>query len=220
LGDYNQNDVVDAADYVLWRSKVGTMGIAPYSGADGSGNGSIGTEDYGVWRAHFGQTLPSSGTGSGLGGATASAAHVALVGEPTGAATSVSLHPDEPDQTITMPRTDRKEQAADQRQDVSSILILASQPLAAYRRPLGRSAEARPSFAASRTDDTLLAWSASQLATKKQLVETEPGSCSSVDAISKNDIYVDSVEQAFALLSSDQVGCLAWRLHDLRASVT
>jgi T5SS/PEP-CTERM-associated repeat protein len=57
-GDYNQNGVVDAADYVVWRKGFGTT----YT-----------QNDYNVWRAHFGQT---AGSGSG---ATASAA----VPEPT-----------------------------------------------------------------------------------------------------------------------------------------
>jgi hypothetical protein len=48
-GDYNQNGIVDAADYVLWRR----------------GNGTIYTQsDYNLWRATFGQTVPGSGSGS------------------------------------------------------------------------------------------------------------------------------------------------------------
>ena len=53
-GDYNNNGVVDAADYVLWRNggplqNDATPGVQP--------------GDYDVWRAHFGQTA-----GSGAGG--------------------------------------------------------------------------------------------------------------------------------------------------------
>src|SRR5262249_32487304 len=64
LGDYNRNAVVDAPDYVLWRKTLGQTGITPFSGADGSGNGSIGPEDYTVWRSHFGAT---GGAGGGAG---------------------------------------------------------------------------------------------------------------------------------------------------------
>jgi hypothetical protein len=46
-GDYDENGVVDAADYVVWRKGLGTI----YTQAD-----------YDVWRAHFGQTA-SSGAG-------------------------------------------------------------------------------------------------------------------------------------------------------------
>jgi predicted outer membrane repeat protein len=64
FGDYNQNGVADAADYTVWRNTLGQTGIVQYSGADGSGNGSIGPEDYGVWKLHFGETIPQ-GAGSG-----------------------------------------------------------------------------------------------------------------------------------------------------------
>ena len=40
-GDYNRDGTVDAADYVVWRSGLGTT----YTQAD-----------YDVWRANFGQT--------------------------------------------------------------------------------------------------------------------------------------------------------------------
>jgi hypothetical protein len=57
LGDYNQDGIVDAADYVVWRKSQGTT-VAKYTGADGSGNGVVDQDDYGVWRAHVGQMLP------------------------------------------------------------------------------------------------------------------------------------------------------------------
>jgi hypothetical protein len=49
-GDFNQNGVVDAPDYVLWRKLLGTT----YTAAN-----------YNDWRSHFGQTnLPGAGSGS------------------------------------------------------------------------------------------------------------------------------------------------------------
>jgi hypothetical protein len=59
-GDYNQNGVVDAADYVIYRNSLGQVGAG--LPADGNGNGSIETGDYTFWRARFGNT---SGAGSG-----------------------------------------------------------------------------------------------------------------------------------------------------------
>jgi hypothetical protein len=50
-GDYNDNGVVDAADYVGWRNGLGTT----YTQAD-----------YDVWRAHFGRA-PSAGWSAGSG---------------------------------------------------------------------------------------------------------------------------------------------------------
>jgi hypothetical protein len=53
-GDYNQNDVVDAADYVVWRNSLGQMGMD--LAADGDGNGTIDAGDHDLWRANFGAT--------------------------------------------------------------------------------------------------------------------------------------------------------------------
>lgn len=49
-GDFNGDNVVDAADYVAWRKGLGTV----YMQAD-----------YDVWRENFGQTAPGAGNGSG-----------------------------------------------------------------------------------------------------------------------------------------------------------
>jgi hypothetical protein len=51
-GDYNQNGVVDTADYVVWRSGLGTT----YT-----------QTDYDVWRAHFGQSVGNGAAGYPLG---------------------------------------------------------------------------------------------------------------------------------------------------------
>jgi hypothetical protein len=65
-GDYNLNHVVDAADYVAWRSTLGGSVTAPGHGADGNGNGTVDAGDYDFWRSKFGN---SAGSGSGLGSA-------------------------------------------------------------------------------------------------------------------------------------------------------
>jgi hypothetical protein len=50
-GDYNHDDRVDAADYIVWRDTLGsTIELA----ADGSGNSLVDDADYDVWRANFG----------------------------------------------------------------------------------------------------------------------------------------------------------------------
>ncbi|MGE3640112.1 MAG: choice-of-anchor Q domain-containing protein, partial [Pirellulales bacterium] len=81
-GDYNQNNIVDAADYVLWRDTFGRTGVAAFSGADGDGDGTIAQGDYAVWRTHFGQSLPAAGagaTGDALAAAPAPARNVSEV---------------------------------------------------------------------------------------------------------------------------------------------
>jgi hypothetical protein len=59
-GDYNQNGVVDAADYVLWRDML-NQSVTPGTGADGTGptgepDGVVNQLDYDFWRARFGNS--------------------------------------------------------------------------------------------------------------------------------------------------------------------
>lgn len=54
-GDYNQDGIVDAADYTVWRDALGDS-VPAYSGADGDGDGFIGQNDYDVWKGQFGET--------------------------------------------------------------------------------------------------------------------------------------------------------------------
>jgi hypothetical protein len=59
-GDYNQNNVVDAADYVAWRNNPATL---PNEGAS---PGVVDQADYNFWRARFGA---NSGAAAGLSAA-------------------------------------------------------------------------------------------------------------------------------------------------------
>jgi hypothetical protein len=73
-GDYNQNGVVDEADYVLWRDQLGSGTALPNDDTAGVGN-----DDYSRWRAHFGQTGSGSGaTLSDSGAAVPEASTAAL----------------------------------------------------------------------------------------------------------------------------------------------
>ena len=58
-GDYNNNGVVDAADYVMWRKAQGTTNML----SNDPIGGTIGSAQYNQWRVHFGQTA-GSGTGA------------------------------------------------------------------------------------------------------------------------------------------------------------
>ncbi len=57
-GDYNDDGIVDAADYTVWRD---TLGSTTDLRADGNGNDEIDEADYAVWKANYGQT---SGSGA------------------------------------------------------------------------------------------------------------------------------------------------------------
>jgi hypothetical protein len=59
-GDYNGNGEVDAADYVVWRSALGS---ASDLAADGNGNGIIDSGDYDVWRGRYGAALQPASIG-------------------------------------------------------------------------------------------------------------------------------------------------------------
>ncbi len=56
-GDYNRNNLVDAADFVVWQMTQGTH-VPKYSGADGNGDSFVDAIDYNLWRNHFGSSLP------------------------------------------------------------------------------------------------------------------------------------------------------------------
>jgi hypothetical protein len=65
-GDYNQNDVVDAGDYVVWRNTLNQSVTPSGSGADGNSNWTIDTGDHAYWAARFGNTVPPSDGGSAI----------------------------------------------------------------------------------------------------------------------------------------------------------
>ncbi len=68
-GDYNDDGVVDAADYTVWRDTLGQTGgnlAADGTGPGGTPDGVVDTLDYDFWRANYGQ---STGSGALAGAA-------------------------------------------------------------------------------------------------------------------------------------------------------
>jgi hypothetical protein len=63
-GDYNGDGVVDAGDYVFWRSMEG-LSVDPSTGADGDGDGVIGPGDHAHWVERFGDII-GGGARAGL----------------------------------------------------------------------------------------------------------------------------------------------------------
>ena len=80
-GDYNGDQVVDAADYTAWRDSLGQSGIG--LAADGSGNGTIGQSDFEVWQANFGAA--GGGSSAPFAAATAPEPSIAWFGACVGA---------------------------------------------------------------------------------------------------------------------------------------
>jgi hypothetical protein len=63
-GDYNNDRIVNAADYTTWRNTLGANATPQGSGADGVPDGLIDGADYTFWKTHFGQVVAGSGGGS------------------------------------------------------------------------------------------------------------------------------------------------------------
>jgi hypothetical protein len=61
-GDYNGNDVVDAADYTVWRDSLGGAILMN----EAMSFGVVDQEDYDYWSMHFGETAPGSGGASAV----------------------------------------------------------------------------------------------------------------------------------------------------------
>ncbi|WP_442483303.1 hypothetical protein [Aeoliella sp. SH292] len=72
-GDFNNDGLVNLADYTVWRDNLG--GNESVLNGNGSGNATVGSEDYDLWKAHFGM-----GSGGPLG-----ASHSTNVPEPRAA---------------------------------------------------------------------------------------------------------------------------------------
>ena len=53
-GDYNNNGLVDAADYTLWRDTLGKFVLNPGDGADGDQSEQVDQGDYIFWKERFG----------------------------------------------------------------------------------------------------------------------------------------------------------------------
>jgi hypothetical protein len=57
VGDYNRDNVVDTADYVVWRKSVGADGLP---NRDITNTGPIGPSDFDSWRKHLGDSRASA----------------------------------------------------------------------------------------------------------------------------------------------------------------
>lgn len=58
-GDFNQDGVVDAADYTLWRDSKSSS-VTPGSGADADYSGVVDNLDYDLWRDAYGLSVSSA----------------------------------------------------------------------------------------------------------------------------------------------------------------
>jgi hypothetical protein len=81
-GDYNDDGVVDAGDYLVWRKSAGQSAISGLA-ADSNLDGTVDAIDYAFWAARFGQ-IAGSGAGSFNGPAVPEPESVALLATAVG----------------------------------------------------------------------------------------------------------------------------------------
>jgi hypothetical protein len=73
-GDYNENDIVDAADYTVWRNNFGSATALPNDDSEG-----VADDDYDRWKTNFGMTLGGGGSAAGSTVPEPSAMYLAIV---------------------------------------------------------------------------------------------------------------------------------------------
>lgn len=84
--DFNNDGIVDAADYVIWRKYNGTS-VPPGTLGDADGNGQVDNADYQIWRGQFG-TSPGAASAAATGIASGPAA--ARIDRPVAASLATS----------------------------------------------------------------------------------------------------------------------------------
>jgi autotransporter-associated beta strand protein len=80
IGDYNDNGVVDAADYTVWRDSLGTGFVLP--NRDPANMGNVSADDYTSWVNNFGATAgaASGGAAGAQGGVPEPSSLVLILG--------------------------------------------------------------------------------------------------------------------------------------------
>jgi hypothetical protein len=59
-GDYTNDGLIDAADYVVWRDNL-NRSVVQFTVADGNGNGLIDQGDFSIWRSNYGSSFAGAG---------------------------------------------------------------------------------------------------------------------------------------------------------------
>jgi hypothetical protein len=207
-GDYNLDGSVDAADYIVWRKSLGAPAVPPFSGADGDGDGTVDQDDLALWKTHFGQTLPGAG-----GGASAAmqppqpVEHQprAAPAEPANSSAIAELPVGHQPQTSALEPVDQAakvEQATGAR--VSGSFPVSDPNPARQPRPSRPSLRVTIQPAATRRDDALLAWLASQPNIEPSHAFDELSTWNDNGERDSISDQLDSLDQAFTLVGQSQ----------------
>jgi hypothetical protein len=63
-GDFNHDNVVNGADFLIWQRNLGQTGQTNNNNGDANGNGSVDLADLTIWKTSFGQTSSSGAAGA------------------------------------------------------------------------------------------------------------------------------------------------------------
>jgi subtilisin-like proprotein convertase family protein len=187
-GDFDQNLVVDAGDYVLWRKTAGATAVPAYSGADGNGDTTIDQADYTVWQSHFGDAIGVGGgasvevAGSGERGAGSQKTEIALAKT----AALVEQPPALPGVRVALP---------------FSYAPLASEWRIGAHDQLRLTPPAEPRAAGVLRDEALVAWLSSRGVGRREDGGAAPAVGDGQDCPS----YEDSVDNALDALGAELV---------------
>jgi uncharacterized delta-60 repeat protein len=180
-GDYNRDQVVNAADYLRWRKQLGATGVPAYSGADGDGNTAVEQADYGVWTAHFGESFGSGSGSQSLPGQLSVSEKLPHVAAPLGAA---DLTPQR--SSADMQRSGEAEQG-DSRLRIADV----AWPVVENRgsRVEGRAARNTATSYWRWRDDALLAWAAARRDAQLEKFLTDGGLIRNNDRAATDDAF-------------------------------
>jgi hypothetical protein len=64
--DFNNDGVIDAADYVVWAKFNPATGTGTQPTGDANGDGDIDGDDYSIWVQNFGDPAPGGGNGGAV----------------------------------------------------------------------------------------------------------------------------------------------------------
>ncbi len=208
-GDYAEDGVVGASDYILWRKTLGNS-VSSYSGADGNGDGTINQADYSVWRAHFGQVL-GPGTGAsvegGVGSAEGTSGSVGGVSSSAGAAFFAEAQGvQSAQQPSALPGVDAAFNALDLETRAQPVPTVAAFGIAGPASRGARSIAPHPSplprGEGNRRDDALVAWlDARGDGRGKEVMDTIQGD-GRVNAHAEADAAFGALDVAFEAMMS------------------
>ena len=177
LGDYNNNGIVDLADYVLWRNG------GPLQN-EGASPGAVTQEDYGVWRANFGRTAPGAGQAA------------VLAGE------SHPMSTDSESEGLTEQLAMRNSQSVD-----GQSFALPAEREARLARATVQRPSRRNGFAPDARDDAIVAWLASRRAGREHqpLAHQLAGGLHETSSRHEAARSTDAFELAFAAIGTSGV---------------